>query len=103
MENRTTASEIIVEQESRMRTVLYELDATIMEDLERCRFVLGELLNMAGEPVNSEKEALAYASNQSRIEQYACIAVDYLANVQRTIEDIVRRERKQEDRENADD
>lgn len=79
-----------------MRTILHELDVTVSSDLEKCRFVLGELLSMADEPVNNEKDALAYACNQPRIEQYACIAIDYLAQAMRAIGDIIQREKKQE-------
>ena len=39
MDNKTVASEIIAEQQDRMRSVLYELDSTIAEDLEKCRGV----------------------------------------------------------------
>ncbi|MDO4341043.1 MAG: hypothetical protein Q4C91_23700, partial [Eubacteriales bacterium] len=103
MDNKTVASEIIAEQQDRMRSVLYELDSMIAGDLEKCRFILGELLDMADKPINSEKEAIVYACNQSRMEKCACIAIDYLANVQRTIEDIIQREKEQKGGENADD
>lgn len=85
MDNTTLASEIIAEQESRLRTV--------MDDLGMSRFIMGELLSIVDEPVNNEKEVAEYAYDQSRIERFTCIAIDYLARAQRTIEDTIQREK----------
>lgn len=103
MENRTTASEIIAEQESRLKAVLYELEATVLDSLEKCNFALGNLLGLTVDEIQTKEAALEYAVNYQHLTMYTNIAIDYLAQAIRTIEDIIQRERKQEDGEDEND
>lgn len=93
-ENRTTASEIIAEQEKRMRAVLCELDCLDC-DFDKAAFVLGEvgeLIDMR-EPETME-DALRIHLKQKDIANFVAIAFDYVKKAQSTISDIIIRERR---------
>nr|WP_296833414.1 hypothetical protein [uncultured Marvinbryantia sp.] len=107
MENRTTASEIIAEQQDSLKTILYELDC-LDNDFDKAHFILSEIMDLIVlEKPETLKDTYTLCENQRCLDSYVGILADYMNKIQMTISDIVVRERKKfskaEDGENADD
>lgn len=91
MESKVLASEIIAEQESRLKNVVLELDCMDI-DFDKATFILGELIDLK-EPKTMD-DALLLHEKQMRIDMYVGIVADYVRKIQTTISDIVVREGK---------
>lgn len=94
VENQTLASELIAEQEKRREKIIFELDSTIDDLLEKSKFILNELMDLVDEKPEDINDTCAFASNQRRMNMLVNIAFDYLHQAQVGIEEIVTREQK---------
>lgn len=94
VENQTLASEFIAEQEKRRKKIIFELDSTIDDFLEKSKFILNELIDLVDEKPKDANGVYAFAIDQRRMNMLANIAFDYLHQAQVGIEEIVTRERK---------
>lgn len=94
MKSKVLASEIIAEQESRLRDVVMELDCMDI-DFDKTSFILGELIDSIDlEEPKTMDDALLLHEKQMRIDMYVGIVADYVRKIQTTISDIVIRERR---------
>lgn len=97
-EGKTISSEIISEQENRLKVIISELDSTIDDLLEKGKFALCELMDLVDEKPEDINDTCAFASNQRRMNMLANIAFDYLYRAQGGLEEIVTLEcRKQKE------
>lgn len=94
VENQTLASELIAEQEKRRKKIIFELDSTVDDLLEKSKFILNELMDLVDEKPEDINDTCAFASNQRRMNMLANIAFDYLHQAQVGIGEIVTREQK---------
>ena len=92
MENKTMASEIITEQEDRLKAIISELDSTIDDSLEKEKFALAELMDLIDEEPDNISAACAFANNQYRMNMLARIAFDYSCQTKEILAGIVDRE-----------
>lgn len=85
-----------MEQKDRLETVIYELDATIGDFLEKGLFSITQLMELtSGEP-EDEKEVHLFAHEQSRMNMFANMAFDYIYKAQNELKEIVTREERKE-------
>ncbi len=91
VEKQTLASEIIAEHEEHLNRIIFELDSTIDDLLEKGKFAL---IDERPENVN---DACSFASNQEKMNMFAHVAFDYLDRVQSGIGEIVIKERRRMD------
>lgn len=99
VKNKTIASEIIAGQANRLKDILFELDCTVDDLLEKGKFALAESMELFDEAPDTTEKACAFAYNQKRINMLICIAFDYLAQAQSTLNTIVIRERRKQQEE----
>lgn len=81
-----------MEQKDRLETVIYELDSTINDFLEKGLFSITQLMELtSGEP-EDEKEVYLFAHEQSRMNMFANMAFDYIYRAQNELNEIICRE-----------
>ena len=97
VEKQTLASEIIAEHEEHLNRIIFELDSTIDELLEKGKFALTELMDLIDERPENVNDACSFASNQEKMNMFAHVAFDYLDRVQSGIGEIVIKERRRMD------
>lgn len=87
-----------MEQKDRLEMVIYELDSTINDFLEKGLFSITQLMELtSGEP-EDEKEVHLFAHEQSRMNMFANIAYDFVYQAQHELNEIICREyRKQQE------
>lgn len=95
-EGKTIASEIILEQENRLKVIISELDSTIDDLLEKGKFALCELMDLVDEKPEDINDTCAFTSNQRRMNMLANIAFDYLYRAQNELEEMVTLERRKQ-------
>ena len=95
-EGKTISSEIISEQENRLKVIISELDSTIDDLLEKGKFALCELMDLVDEKPEDINDTCAFASNQRRMNMLANIAFDYLYRAQNELEEMVTLERRKQ-------
>lgn len=94
VKNQTLASELVMEQEEQRKRIVFELDSTIDDLLEKGKFVLTELMDLVDEKPEDINDTCTFISKQRRMNMLVNIAFDYLHQAQVGIEEIVIRERK---------
>ena len=95
-ESKTISSEIISEQENRLKVIISELDSTINDFLEKGKFALIELMELIDEKPSNINAACMFAGKQERVNMFVNIAFDYLHRAQGGLEEIVTMERRKQ-------
>lgn len=88
-----------MEQKDRLGTVIYELDSTIDDFLEKGKFLIRQLMEITDRELNGEREVYFFANEQNRMNMLANMAFDYIYQAQNELKEIVTRE--QEERKEA--
>lgn len=84
-----------MEQKDKLNTVIYELDATIDDFLEKGKFLIGQLMELTEKEPEGEREVHFFANEQSRMNMLSNMAFDYIYQAQNTLKEIVTREQKE--------
>lgn len=85
-----------MEQKDRLEMVIYELDATIDDFLEKGKFLIMQLMELTDRNLEDEKEVYLFAHEQSRMNMFANMAFDYIYKAQNELKEIVTREERKE-------
>lgn len=96
MEEKTLATEIINDTQDKMNCIVIECESLSI-DLEKVKFVLGELSEIVDKEPRNKQEALRFANNQYRLNSYAEIAYEYITRISSNVDDLIMRIRGEEE------
>ena len=96
MEEKTLATEIINDTQDKMNCILVECES-LSVDLEKVKFILGELSEIVDTTPRSKQEALCFANNQYRLNSYTEIAYEYVTRMCDSVDDLITKIRGEEE------